>query len=102
MVTLAIPNFGQRVSPRFDYAESLQLVSIEESKIKNRETIKLLVHSNLERLNIVTRLNPDVLICDGISDLSREKLNDSKIKVIAWVHGEIDEILEKYMNGLFE
>ena len=99
MKLLAIPNFGERISPRLDYAESLQLITIEKNKIIKRETVKLLVHSNLEKLNIITRLNPTILICDGISDLSKKRLNENNIKVISWVHGEIDEILKKYLSG---
>lgn len=99
MTNLAIPNFGNRVSPRLEYAESLQLITIERKKIVNQETIKLLVHSNLERLNIITRIKPNVLICDGISELSKEKLLENNIKVISWVHGEIDELLTKYLAG---
>jgi len=99
MTTLAIPNFGNRISPRLDYAESLQFITIEKKKIVKRETIKLLVHSNLERLNIITRLQPNILICDGITDLSRERLSENNIKTISWVHGEIDEILQKYLSG---
>jgi predicted Fe-Mo cluster-binding NifX family protein len=99
MTTLVIPNFDNRVSPRLDYAQSLQLVTIEKKKIVTRETIKLLVHSNLERLNIITRLKPNILICDGISDFSKERLTENNIKIISWVHGEIDTILKKYLSG---
>ncbi|MCP5061477.1 MAG: hypothetical protein GY936_03320 [Ignavibacteriae bacterium] len=99
MTTLVIPNFDNRVSPRLDYAESLQLVTIEKKKIVKRETIKLLVHSNLERLNIILRLEPNILICDGISDLSKERLAKNNIKIISWVHGEIDIIIKNYIAG---
>ena len=99
MTTLVIPNFDNRVSPRLDYAESLQLVTIEKKNIVKRETIKLLVHSNLERLNIISRLEPNILICDGISDLSKQKLLENNIDVICWVHGEIDTILKNYLAG---
>jgi len=99
MTTLVIPNFDNRVSPRLDYAESLQLVTIEKKKIVKRETIKLLVHSNLERLNIITRLEPNILICDGISDLSKQKFLENNIEVICWVHGEIDTIIKNFIAG---
>ncbi len=102
MKTLAIPNFGNRISPRLEYAESLQLVTIERKKILKIETIKLLVHSNLERLNIIIRIRPDILICDGISELSKEKLTENNIKIFSWVHGEIKNVLQKYLSGKLE
>ncbi len=67
MKLLAIPNFGDRISPRIDYAETLQLITVEDKKILQKDTIKIIAHSNLERINQIIRLKPDVVICDGIS-----------------------------------
>lgn len=94
---IAIPNFGQRVSPRIDCAESLRLIKIEHKTIVETETIKVLVHNILERINLIVRLKPDVIICDGISDLFLEKLSENEIRIIPWVHGTIDEILQNYL-----
>ena len=49
MKLLAIPNFGNRVSPRLDYAESLKLVTICKKEIKSIETVKILAKNNLWR-----------------------------------------------------
>ena len=99
---LAIPNFGKRISPRIDFAESLQLFSIEENNIMQVETIKVLVHSILDRINFIVRLKPDVVICDGISNLVYEKLIENNIKVIPWIHGTVEEVIEKYLTGTLE
>ncbi len=99
MITIAIPNFGDRISPRFEYAESMHLFSIENKKIVNKETIKLIVHSNLERINLIIGLKPDLIICDGISDLSYEKIVENNLRIIPWVNGTIEEILNKYLTG---
>lgn len=102
MIILAIPNFGGRISPRIDCAETLQLFSIENKEIIQRDTIKILAHSNLERINLILRLKPDVVICDGISNLLRDRLKENEIKVIAWLHGNVDEIVDNYINGKIE
>lgn len=99
MKLLAIPNFGERISPRIDYAETLQLITVEENKVLHKDTIKIIAHSNLERINQIIRLKPDVVICDGISNLLHDKLIENKIEIISWVHGIVDEIVEKYLNG---
>lgn len=96
---IVIPNFGNRISPRFDYAESLQLITLDNKKLLQRETIKLIAHSNLERLNIIIGLKPDLIICDGISELSFEKIIEERIKIISWVNGLIEDVLEKYLKG---
>jgi predicted Fe-Mo cluster-binding NifX family protein len=99
MKLLAIPNFGDRISPRIDYAETLQLITVEDKKILHKDTIKIIAHSNLERINQIIRLNPNVVICDGISNLLHDKLIEHKIEIVPWVHGRVDDIVEKYLNG---
>ena len=99
METIAIPVFGSRVSPRLDYTESLQLVKIENGAIQNKEIVKLLSLSRFEKINMLVRIHPNVIICDGVSDLSYEKLITNNIKVFPWIHGEVDAVIDKYLNG---
>lgn len=98
MKTIAIPIFGNRISPRLDYAESLQLIYIDKKKVLKRETIKIITHNRLERINRIINLQPDILICDGLTEICKNKLVKSTIKVIPWVHGDVDEVLENYMS----
>jgi len=99
METIAIPVFGNRVSPRLDYTESLQLVKIENGVIQNKEIVKLLSLSRFEKINMLVRIHPNIIICDGVSDLSYEKLITNNIKVFPWIHGEVDTVIDKYLNG---
>lgn len=98
MELIVIPNFGERISPRIDYSESLKLISVEDGNIIKKETIKILPHNNLERINLIIGLSPDVVICDGISNLVHDKLKEHKINVIAWIHGNIEDIIENYLQ----
>ena len=99
METIAIPVFGNRVSPRLDYTESLQLVKIENGAIQNKEIVKLLSLSRFEKINMLIRIHPNVIICDGISELSSEKLTRNNIIVFPWIHGEVDAVIDKYLKG---
>ena len=99
MKTIAIPVFGNRISPRLDYTKSMQLISIENGSVKNRETIKLITHSRLEKINMLIRLHPDVIICDGVSKISYEKLKKNNIKIFPWIHGNTNEVIDKYLSG---
>jgi predicted Fe-Mo cluster-binding NifX family protein len=98
MKIVAIPKFGERISPRLDYAESLLFVTIESNNITKKENIKIIAHSNLERINLIIGLTPDIVICDGISDLTYNKLIENNIEVIPWIHGTVEEVLDKYLN----
>ena len=101
MTILAIPNFGKRISPRIDYAENLNLITVENQKIITKESIKILVQSYLERINLI-RINPDIVICDGISDLALNKLLEKNIKVIPWIHGTVDEVVQDFLDNKLE
>jgi len=102
MTILAIPNFGKRISPRIDYAENLNIITVESKKVIKKESIKILVHSYLERINLIIRIKPDIVICDGISDLTFNKLKENNIKVIPWIHGKVDEVVKDYLNNNLE
>ena len=99
MKLLAIPNFGDRISPRLDYSGSLHLVTIEGKKEIKRETIKLVCNTNLERLNLILALKPNIIICNGISDLLLNELEHNNIDVIPWVHGEVNDIINNYLRA---
>lgn len=99
METIAIPIFGNRISPRLDYTESLQLITVENGVIESLETIKLIAHNNLEKINMLIRLHPNVIICDGVSEISFEKLIKNNINVFPWIHGNVDEVIDKYLKG---
>ena len=64
-----------------------------------KETIKIIAHSNLERINLIIGLKPDIVICDGISDLTYNKLTENNIEVKPWIHGTIGEVLRNYLDG---
>jgi predicted Fe-Mo cluster-binding NifX family protein len=99
MKIIIIPNFGTRISPRLDFAESLNLFKIKNGKVIESEVLKFIAHNRLERINMLVELRPDVIICDGISQITREQLTKEKICVIPWTHGEISEVIEMFLLG---
>jgi len=97
--TIIIPFFGTRISPRLDYSESLQLIRIDKNKIESRDTIKIITDNRLERINRLIKLKPDVIICDGLTEMCHAELIKYDIKIIPWVHGEIEDILNRFLKG---
>jgi predicted Fe-Mo cluster-binding NifX family protein len=99
METLIIPLFGSRISPRLDYAEHFQLLSIENRKIVKQESIKIITNNRLERINRIIRMKPDIVICNGLTERCYIELTKSNIKIIPWIQGEIEEALQNYFTG---
>jgi len=96
---VAIPIFGLRVSPRFDYAPGLLLFNLEDGKMVGSEKFSLQAWDRLQRLQKMRELGVHTLICGGIDGNSAQILSDYGIRVIAWVAGEADEAIQFFMQG---
>ncbi len=99
MKTIAIPIFKSRVSVRLDCAEDIHLVTIEKDKIKTRDAVRLVSTNPLEKVKVLIQLNPDVLICGGLTEYCSIRLKEINIQIIPWVQGDIEEILSLYLKG---
>ncbi len=99
MITIAVPVFGSRISGRLDAAESVLLVSIENNRIKQKDKIRLVQKTGLEKVNTLIQIGPDVIICGGLTEICSSRLKDSKIKTIPWIQGDVDEILSNFLQG---
>jgi predicted Fe-Mo cluster-binding NifX family protein len=96
---VAIPTFGPRVSPRFDYAASLLLFNLEDGKVVGSEKLSLQAWDRFQRLQKLRELGVKTLICGGIDGNSAQILSDYGVRVIAWVAGEADEAMRSFLQG---
>jgi predicted Fe-Mo cluster-binding NifX family protein len=96
---VAIPSFGPRVSPRFDYAPNLLLFTVENGKVVERGEVSLAHLDPWQRVDQVQTLNIQALICGGIDGRSARLLEAQRIQVIARVAGETEEALECFLRG---
>lgn len=99
MEKVVIPIFGKRIAPRLDLSKKVQLFSVENAKVIGSETVSLMCSNRLERINMLIALSPDLIICDGLSDLCKEEILKNNIRLIPWVHGEVEKVMEKYLSG---
>jgi len=98
MENIALTFFGNRISNRLDCSQNVLLVSIEKGNIKKRDVVHLMQTTLSEKLNMLTQLKVDVLICNGITRFCSNKLSSSNIQVIAWVNGDVEEVLAQYLQ----
>ena len=96
---IAIPLFGDRVSPRFDCASKLLIATVEKSQVIDRKELFIENFSLSEKLLCLVRMGVNVLICGAIDDFSREYLMGHQIKIRSWVAGEVSEILRLFLSG---
>ncbi len=96
---VAIPIWRQRVSPVFDTAERLLVSNIENGSEASHEKHLLNASSSISRVDRLSELDVDVLICGAISQPLISMIGASGIKVIPWVAGNVDEVISWYLRG---
>ena len=96
---VAIPMFDSRVSPRFDFAAKILIVTIESGKISERQEYALTNIHPIRRSSLLCELGVKVLICGGISSFYRRLIVNSRIRVIPMIQGEIEEVLSHFIDG---
>ena len=99
MMKIAIPVWNGFVSSVFDFAHYLLVVDLEGKQELNRWQIQLKQQTLPQRINQLVVSGIDVIICGAISRPMAEKLTVSNIKVIPFVSGSIDEVLEAYLGN---
>jgi len=102
MIKIAIPLFGTRVSPRFDYTQGFLLVEEENGEIIERQEISAEDLTPYTRVRKLSELGIDTLICGGIDRASTQQLSFNGIRIYSWVTGEAEDALRCFLEGRLE
>lgn len=97
---IAITVWGKRISPVFDAARTLLVVAIEENQVKNREQLQLWPGQIREIVGLLSASGVEVLICGAISEGLAEQIETGGIRLIPFIAGRVDQVLEWYARGL--
>lgn len=96
---VAIPIFGPRVSPRFDFAPALLIYTLQNRKVIERTEIPLNAWNLWQRLEKMKEWQVQILICGGIDGKSERMLKSQQIEVIPWIAGEAENVLQAFLKG---
>ncbi len=99
---VAIPAFGDRVSPRFDCANTLLIVTLEHREIIQREELSVADWAPQNRIKRLVDLGVDSVICGGIDRWSANSLANVGISLHGWVSGSIEESLAALQHGQWQ
>ena len=97
MIRIAIPIFHNRVSPVLDTCTRLLITDFEGKDGVERREISFDLYSPLERFEIVKKLNPDVIICCGISEVFDRMLQSAGIRLISGIAGDVEQVVEAFL-----
>ncbi|MCK5851765.1 hypothetical protein KAH27_01940 [bacterium] len=95
---IALSTFNDNLSVAFDFADSLQIFSVEDGIAKRGNEHLLQNVNSTARAAEIKKLDIEILICGCISRCSYEILTQLGIEVISHVSGTVDKILSAYLN----
>ncbi|MBW2175029.1 MAG: hypothetical protein JRF64_10545 [Deltaproteobacteria bacterium] len=84
--TVAIPIYGSRVAPVFDFADHFLLIQLKHNCEVKRTAFHLEGLPHINRVGILKKVGVTTLICAGISEPSQTMLEGSGIRVF-WAGG---------------
>lgn len=97
---LAVATFGERVSPRFDCAQTFLVVTVDERGFSERQYVYASDWGPRERVNHLVALGVRAVVCGGIDVRSAEWLHSLGIKVFARKTGSIEDVLAGLLEEL--
>lgn len=96
---VAVTVWEERISPVFDASRRLLIAEIEDRRITDRSYVIFDpgMPSNLAK--ILSELDVPVLICGAVSQVPATIMTNSGIRLISFITGEVDRVLEVYARG---
>jgi predicted Fe-Mo cluster-binding NifX family protein len=94
---IAIPVFGTRISPCFEYAPDILLAKVEGDTIVDIHKNSFPEGDAIRKVNYIKKRAVNTVVCGGISNFSKHILSGSGITVIPWITGEAYEILNLFL-----
>jgi len=91
---LAITVWESRISPVFDTARIAMITDIENGEARNRHDEALPDGSPCQKVARLRELGVETLVCGAISGSFADLLSSSGIRLIPFVSGDVDEVLQ--------
>ncbi len=96
---VAISVWNHRISPVFDTAAQLLVVTLKNGKTVGRASCDLRETGFFERIHRVEQLEVQYLICGAISKPMEYAIQSKGIQVISHVCGWVEEVLQAFVTG---
>lgn len=96
---VAIAVSDNRVSPVFDVSRRLLLIDFEDGVVAGLDEAALGSLEHPVRMSALARLDVGTLICGAISRPLASSALAYEIRLIPFVSGTVDEVLEEYLAG---
>jgi predicted Fe-Mo cluster-binding NifX family protein len=99
---IAISTDGQYVSPHFGRCPEFTILEIEDGKLINKETISNPGHHPGYLPQYLSEQGVSCIVAGGMGMRARELFQQANIDAILGVEGEVDQVVDKIMDGSLE
>jgi len=96
---VALPVWNGRISPVFDTAQRFVVVEFEGGEEVSRDSLVIPGIHFYDKARRLKEEGVDVLICGAISNHAVSVVCANGIRVIPWVSGNADEVLDSFISG---
>lgn len=96
---IAIPIFGNRISPRFDFSPEMWIIDVEGEEVVRQEKLPTANLNLPQRLEQITSNGVDKVICGGIDGFCQSQLGSRGIDVVQDVIGDAEIVFDLFMKG---
>jgi predicted Fe-Mo cluster-binding NifX family protein len=96
---VALTVWENRISPLFDCARMLLIVDVADQTETVRYFEPFQCESPSSRATKLSDLNVKVLICGAVSDVFANVIETNGIRIIPFVAGAVDEVIDAYLTG---
>ena len=97
---IALAVWKNRISPLFDSSRIVLLADIDNGAVADKVYKRLKNEQPSGRAIELVDLGVNVLICGAISRLFACMIESHDIKIIPFVSGDIDHVIESYLLGI--
>ncbi len=99
---IAVPLFGDRISPHFGASSDILLVETQGPEVKRKSLIHIETVNPDQMARRLTTLGVDKIVCGGIQTTHKQWLADNGIQVMDNQKGLAEELLTRIIAIQFE
>jgi len=96
---IAIPVWGEKVSPLLDAASRLLIVETDQGSEIARFQMALDEGEPNRKVRRITEMGVDVLICGAVSDSVLRALVSTGIRIISDISGHAGDVVDSFLRG---
>ena len=96
----ALAVWDGRISPVFDVSREVLVLTIENGIVTARRSESIDALMTTRKIDRLIELGVETLVCGAISEPLHRELTSRGMKVLGFVAGEIDEVVQAFLAGM--